>query len=98
MIKYKKVETYNLVPEEKICNRCKKSFKENLDDMIGWHEFFHAEFEGGFGSVFGDGAKVEINLCQVCVYEMLGPYLEIGPNWFEQSMEQEAKNFRRENG
>jgi hypothetical protein len=79
-IKYKRVETFNLVPDEKKCNKCREVFRETIDDMVGWQEFFHVKFQGGFGSVLGDEAEVEINLCQKCLKELLGSYLEIGPD------------------
>jgi len=100
-IKYKRIETFILEPEEKKCNRCKRAFKYNSDNMIEWQEFFHVEFEGGYGFIFGDEGKVTLDVCQTCVRVVLGEYLEVSSDWMDQvnqDREQEEIKFRRENG
>jgi hypothetical protein len=54
------------------CNKCGKEV--TINDMFEWQEFFFYEATGGFGSVFGDEAEIEIDLCQTCFKEILGPY------------------------
>lgn len=52
------------------CYKCEKSF----DDIMEIQEFFQWNHTGGFGSVFGDGTEVEVNLCQDCTLKVLGEY------------------------
>ena len=56
-IKYREIRILSQTIDEKVCNKCKKSFKENLDDMIGWEEFFHVKFMGGFMMKFSHAHK-----------------------------------------
>ena len=61
------------------CNKCKKvvsSEDQPEDYFLELQEMFHYRFEGGYGSVFGDGYRFEIVLCQDCKYEILSPYAE----------------------
>ena len=75
MIKY--VERYVERPEKVavaiICDVCKKSFA--TDNWEETQEFLNINFIGGYGSVFGDTTHVEANICQRCLKEKLGPYL-----------------------
>jgi len=59
-------------PLECICDRCGKSITP--DNFIEWEEKQVIRFTGGYGSVFGDGAQVECDLCQSCFYELVGPF------------------------
>lgn len=54
-----------------VCDCCNKSF----DDPFELQEFVTIDFSGGYGSVFGDGVKVDGDFCQYCVKELLGKYL-----------------------
>lgn len=47
------------------------------DDFIGMQEMLSIRFTGGYGSIFGDGALVEADLCQYCVKTHLGAYLRV---------------------
>ena len=40
-------------------------------------EFTRLNFTGGYGSVFGDGDNVRLDICQGCLKEKLGKYLRI---------------------
>jgi len=53
------------------CDKCKKTY--TVEDVGGLEtqEFHHIMFKGGYGSVFGDGARVDCDLCQHCLYEMI---------------------------
>jgi hypothetical protein len=42
-----------------------------------WQESLQLRFTGGYGSVFGDGTKVAVDLCQHCVKELLGAYCRV---------------------
>ena len=55
------------------CDACKVKY----DDSMEMQEFLCHSDRGGFSSVFGDGYLIEIDLCQHCVKEILGPYLRV---------------------
>jgi len=58
-----------------ICDKC--GFTVDLPDSgFEYQEFFQWEFLGGYGSVFGDGAYGKVDLCQRCVKELLGDYIQ----------------------
>lgn len=59
-----------------ICNKCKKEVTNEIDWQEGLYWINHA----GYNSVFGDGNTVSIHLCQECVKELLGDYLECKEN------------------
>ena len=56
------------------CSKCKKVVTP--DDFIEWQEFFVYTGCGGYGSVFGDGTKYRIDLCQSCMFKLIGGYAE----------------------
>ena len=51
------------------CDRCGKQVFN--DDVFDAQEAHHVDFVGGYGSVFGDGARVECDLCQSCLKHVL---------------------------
>jgi hypothetical protein len=55
------------------CDKCGKTFenKEEIPDIFEIQEFFHIKNRGGYGSVFGDGDLLSIDLCQHCMKEIL---------------------------
>jgi len=59
------------------CDVCHKIFDPKLD-IFETQEFLYIDFRGGYGSVFGDENKVECDICQRCLKELLGKYLRIG--------------------
>lgn len=59
------------------CDRCQRRMTPGDDDLWEWGEKLSVSFHGGYGSIFGDGNKVEIDLCQQCVKETLGAWLRI---------------------
>jgi hypothetical protein len=59
------------------CDRCQRRL---TPDDYEWWEKLSVSFHGGYGSIFGDGCKVEIDLCQQCVKETLGAWLRISPS------------------
>lgn len=63
------------VPIELNCDRCGRVVPAS--DAVEWQEALQLRFTGGFGSVFGDGARVAVDLCQHCVKELLGPYCRV---------------------
>ena len=61
-------------PKRIKCDICKKEvFAE--EDIVEYQEFSKIDFVGGYGSVFGDGTRIECNICQHCLKEKLGDYL-----------------------
>lgn len=58
----------------KQCDRCKVWYDVE-EDVFESQEFHHIRFTGGYGSVFGDGIKVECDLCQKCLKEMIKDYM-----------------------
>lgn len=61
-----------------ICDRCQRRVTPDDPDN-GFHETLSIAYSGGFCSIFGDGCRVSIDLCQHCVKETLGPWLRIDP-------------------
>lgn len=61
-----------LQPIELTCDRCGRVVPES--DHAEWSETLRLRFTGGYGSIFGDGSKVEVDLCQQCVKELIGPF------------------------
>ncbi len=57
-----------------VCDRCGKETVRNESEF---HEMTSIDFKAGYGSVFGDGNRVEIDLCQHCLRETLGTWLRV---------------------
>ena len=74
MIKYKiEIKEVELISSI-VCDKCKKEIYP--EDTIEWQEIFCIRLQGGYGSVFGDGNKVKIDLCQHCLYDLIGDLVE----------------------
>lgn len=59
-----------------ICDRC--GGEAELDDQdCEFHEFTSIQYRAGYGSIFGDGNRVEVDLCQHCVKDTLGTWIRI---------------------
>jgi len=56
------------------CSVCKRDL---LNDKMERQEAMHFHNYCGYGSVFGDGTEVYIDLCQHCFKELLGKYCTI---------------------
>ena len=56
------------------CDRCGRLF--DLGD-VEFHEAVSIDLKAGFGSIFGDGNAVQIDLCQHCFKLTLGRWLRI---------------------
>ena len=56
------------------CDRCARLV--DLDEAE-FHEFVSIELKAGYGSIFGDGNDVQIDLCQHCLNSSLGPWLRV---------------------
>lgn len=55
------------------CDRCKKTFKVE-EDILEIQEFHRINFTGGYASVFGDEERIECDLCQNCLKELIGGF------------------------
>ena len=78
MIKYitKKVEVEEREISGMQCDRCKKDYNYP-EEMMETQEFHHIHFTGGYSSVFGDGCKVECNICQHCLKKFIEKHCRI---------------------
>lgn len=57
------------------CSKCKKTITH--DDFIEWQEMQSIVFTGGYGSRFGDGSTIRIDLCQECLYDLTKNFYEV---------------------
>ena len=76
MIQYKKETVEEEFPVGMTCDVCKREF-DCKKDHLEVQEFHHINIEGGYGSIFGDGAKIECDICQHCLKKILGEYIRI---------------------
>jgi len=51
---------------------CDKCGFDILGDDFERYEYFHIHHSCGYGSIFGDGNEINIDLCQVCFKKMIG--------------------------
>lgn len=58
------------------CDRCGKRMSDD-EPYEGYNNRTQIRFRAGYGSLFGDGNKIEGDLCDKCLYEVLGRYLRI---------------------
>jgi hypothetical protein len=72
MIKYKNKTFRRQVANSYVCDRCKKEV--SVDDIMELQEWHRVSFVGGYSSVFGDGCKVEADICQNCLLELIGAF------------------------
>lgn len=49
------------------CDHCGKEY----NDLMEIQEFLNYSNIGGYNSIFGDGNKIEFDLCQYCLKEIL---------------------------
>ena len=57
-----------------LCDRCGR---ETVRGETEFHEMTSIVFKAGYGSIFGDGNHVEVDLCQHCLRETLGAWLRV---------------------
>lgn len=55
------------------CDRC----RTRHDHVIEMQEYLQIDTRAGYASVFGDQNHVELDLCQKCTKEVLGPWIRI---------------------
>ena len=57
-----------------VCDRCGKEVQREGGDF---ELMTSIGFEAGYASIFGDGNRVEIDLCEPCVRDTLGTWLRV---------------------
>lgn len=68
-IKYKKVRKTTQVADTYECDVCKTIYTP--DDIFETQEMVVIETTCGYGSVFGDGTKLNVCICQHCLKKVL---------------------------
>ena len=56
------------------CDRCGKKAERG---GLGFAEMMSISFDAGYGSIFGDGNRVEVDLCEACLRDTLGAWLRV---------------------
>ena len=59
-----------------VCDCCKADIRDDID----LHEVIHARLRAGYGSAWGDGNIVEVDLCDACGHRLLKPYANVVPS------------------
>ena len=77
-----------------ICDRCKNEFENRSFELS---IFQHIRFTGGYGSLFGDMNNIECDLCDKCMYELIGPYFRTYSEFGENDINEKEilVNFKR---
>ena len=70
MIIYKTETVEQEIMDKFFCDKCKK---EVFGDME-LQEAYTIRLMGGYASVFGDGCKVDCDLCQQCLKDLIGDF------------------------
>lgn len=72
MILYTEKETTVRYSTGIVCSVCKKE----ITDIMEAQEAVSIQISGGYSSVFGDGAEGRLDICQHCLKEKLGEFIE----------------------
>ena len=61
------------------CDRCATvvDIEADLRSVCEAQEALHIDFLGGYGSVFGDGYRVQCDLCQSCLHVLIKDFCRI---------------------
>ncbi len=73
MQQFSKVEVFSL--SAKICDRCGRRAELATSEF---QEFLSVDRVSGYGSVFGDGECLRLDLCQHCTKTLLGAWIQSG--------------------
>ena len=74
-IEYKKAKKEYNQPVSVTCSKCHKVITPS--DFIDWQECYTISFTGGYGSKFGDGVNIRIDLCQDCLFKFSKDFYEV---------------------
>lgn len=67
------IETVSVVHQIR-CDRCGKEAERS---ELGFVEMTSIGFDAGYDSIFGDGNRVEVDLCEPCLRDTLGAWLRV---------------------
>ena len=59
----------------KSCDRCGRHSEETDTES---NEFLSVDRKAGYGSVFVDGQRLQLDLCQHCMAVILGEWMHVG--------------------
>lgn len=57
------------------CDRCERHFDDS--DFVAMNELLEWTNIGGYGSIWGDGTRVEVTLCQDCTHTLFAPFARL---------------------
>ncbi|MCK5023832.1 MAG: hypothetical protein KAS04_06660 [Candidatus Aenigmarchaeota archaeon] len=66
-------EEKTTIHSELISVTCDKCGKET-PDLLDFQEWLYIDFVGGYASIFGDFTKVQAEICQECLLEIIGGF------------------------
>lgn len=72
-MRLKTFETVSVVHQLR-CDRCRK---EAVRGEVGFEQMTSISLEAGYGSIFGDGNQVEVDLCETCLRDTLSTWLRV---------------------
>lgn len=82
MKQYEQRETVEDVLVKISCDKCKKEYNTelNYNESAAGHYwqinlFKHIKETGGYASKFGDMEHYEVDFCDTCWFELIGPYI-----------------------
>lgn len=78
-MQHTRTKTITVTETYATCDRCSREMHPNNHDCEH-QERLAVRFRAGYGSVFGDGSLVELDLCQHCTQEVLGQWMRITPD------------------
>jgi len=70
-------ETIIQEPDSIICDRCDR-VAQKVSNNFEFEEYLSIDYIGGYGSIIGDGTRIQLELCQYCIKELLLPYARLG--------------------
>jgi hypothetical protein len=76
-MRFETVESVSVVNQIK-CDRCGK-VTDRDNDALDFHAMTSIGFHAGYASIFGDGNRIEIDLCEPCLKDTLGEWLRVRP-------------------
>lgn len=74
------------------CDRCGKEAKR---DEVGFAAMTSIGLDAGYDSIFGDGNRVEVDLCEPCLKDTLGAWMRVSTPK-ETSLKKKLKAFKPE--
>jgi len=75
MKKYKEEYIKREFLDSIVCDICQTEYNYEQDELE-LQEFISINFTGGYGSIFGDGMNVKLDICQHCLYMLIGGYIK----------------------